>query len=100
MLIRPADDADELIAEGAALHHCVGGYADRMADGESAIFFIRRLEEPDRPYYTLELVNRRVIQCRTRHNESYEQTPTVLDFVNEWLREIVSGKKKHKEDVA
>lgn len=38
MLIRPADDADELIAEGAALHHCVGGYADRMADGETAIF--------------------------------------------------------------
>ena len=100
LLIRPADDADELIAEGAALHHCVGGYADRMADGETAIFFIRRLDEPDRPYYTLELVNRRVIQCRTRHNESYEQNPTVLDFVNEWLREIVSGKKKHKEDVA
>lgn len=45
-------------------------------------------------------MNRRVIQCRTRHNESYEQNPTVLDFVNEWLREIVSGKKKHKEDVA
>lgn len=100
LLIRPADDADELIAEGAALHHCVGGYADRMADGETAIFFIRRLDEPDRPYYTLELVNRKVIQCRTRHNENYEQNPTVLNFVNEWLREIVSGKKKHKEDVA
>lgn len=100
LLIRPASDADELIAEGAALHHCVGGYADRMADGETAIFFIRRLDEPDVPYYTLELVNRRVIQCRTRHNESYEQNPTVLDFVNEWLREIVGGKKKHKEDVA
>ena len=100
LLIRPADDADELIAEGAALHHCVGGYADRMADGETAIFFIRRLDEPDRPYYTLELVNRRVIQCRTRHNENYEQNPTVLAFVNEWLREIVSGKRKHKEDVA
>lgn len=100
LLIRPADDADELIAEGAALHHCVGGYADSMADGKTAIFFIRRLDEPDRPYYTLELVNRKVVQCRTRHNESYEQNPTVLDFVNEWLREIVSGKKKHKEDVA
>lgn len=100
LLIRPASDADELIAEGAALHHCVGGYADRMADGETAIFFIRRLDEPDVPYYTLELVNRRVIQCRTRHNESYEQNPTVLNFVNEWLREIVGGKKKHKEDVA
>lgn len=44
-----------MIAEGQALHHCVGGYALRMAEGKTAIFFIRLAEEPDRPYYTLEL---------------------------------------------
>lgn len=96
LLIRPAADADELIAEGAALHHCVGGYADRMADGETAIFFVRRLDEPDEPYYTLELQNRSVIQCRTLHNASYEGNQAVYDFVAAWLRDVVGG-RKHKQ---
>lgn len=96
LLIRPAEDADELIAEGAALHHCVGGYADRMADGETAIFFIRQADEPDEPYYTLELKDRRVVQCRTLHNASYEGNQAVYDFVAAWLRDVVGG-RKHKQ---
>nr|DAL03911.1 MAG TPA: PcfJ like protein [Caudoviricetes sp.] len=103
LLIRPAADADELIAEGASLHHCVGGYADRMADGETAIFFVRRSDAPEEPYYTLELRNRSVVQCRTLHNASYEANQTVHDFVTEWLRDVVHGKNKqktNKEDAA
>lgn len=96
LLIRPAADADELIAEGASLHHCVGGYADRMADGETAIFFIRRADEPDEPYYTLELRNQSVVQCRTLYNAGYEGNQAVYDFVNAWLRDVVGG-RKHKQ---
>lgn len=36
--IRPAREQMELTAEGKALHHCVGGYIKRMAEGETAIF--------------------------------------------------------------
>lgn len=104
LLIRPAADADELIAEGGSLHHCVGGYADRMADGETAIFFVRRLDAPDEPYYTLELRNQSVVQCRSLYNAGYEANPAVHDFVTAWLRDVVHGKKhKHKtnkEDAA
>lgn len=97
LLIRPAADADELIAEGDSLHHCVGGYADRMADGETAIFFVRRSDAPEEPYYTLELRNQSVVQCRTLHNASYEANQAVHDFVTAWLRDVVNGKKhKHK----
>ena len=97
LLIRPAADADELIAEGASLHHCVGGYADRMAAGETDIFFVRRLDKPDEPYYTLELKNRSVVQCRTLHNDSYEGNQAVYDFVAAWLRDVVGG-RKHKQN--
>lgn len=38
--IRPAREQMELTAEGKALHHCVGGYIKRMAEGETAIFFL------------------------------------------------------------
>lgn len=102
LLIRPARTQEELREEGAALHHCVGGYAKRMADGETAIFFIRKADAPDTPYFTLELKKKRVIQCRTAHNASYTGRPEVLAFVQEWEKTVVAkgGVKKKKEAAA
>ena len=60
--------ADEIKAEGAALHHCVGGYVDRVARGETNIFFVRKSTEPDKPYFTMEWNNNHIIQCRGSHN--------------------------------
>lgn len=100
--IRPAREQMELMAEGKALHHCVGGYIKRMAEGETAIFFLRKASEPDKPFYTLELQKKRVIQCRTEHNASYDRNPDVKKFVDMWMEKIVKKgeKKKDKEAAA
>ena len=100
--IRPAREQMELMAEGKTLHHCVGGYIKRMAEGETAIFFLRKVSEPDKPFYTLELQKKRVIQCRTEHNASYDRNPDVKNFVDMWMEKIVKsgGKKKAKEAAA
>ena len=100
--IRPAREQMELTAEGKALHHCVGGYIKRMAEGETAIFFLRKVSEPDKPFYTLELQKKRVIQCRTEHNASYDRKPDVKKFVDMWMEKVVKsgGKKKAKEAAA
>lgn len=97
-IIRAARTQEELLDEGAALHHCVAGYAKRMADGETAIFFIRRVEDADTPFYTLELREGKVIQCRTANNVSYQLNPEVTAFVDKWLKNVVSkgGVKKKK----
>lgn len=102
-IIRPAREQMELQYEGKALHHCVGGYIKRMANGETAIFFIREKSAPDQPYYTLELRNKKVIQCRTEHNKSYKLDTDVKAFVDMWIEKVVSKggvKKKTKEDAA
>ena len=46
----------ELVKEGSALDHCVGrnGYDKKMAKEETLIFFVRKLEELDKPFVTLE----------------------------------------------
>ena len=100
--IRPAREQMELTAEGKALHHCVGGYIKRMAEGETAIFFLRKVSEPDKPFYTLELQKKRVIQCRTAHNASYDRNPDVKNFVDMWMEKVVKkgGNKKAKEAAA
>ena len=94
LLIRPARKQEELAEEGAALHHCVGRYAKRMAAGETAIFFVRKAEAPDEPCYTLELQGGRVAQCRTENNRSYESNGRVKAFVDAWTRDVVRAKRK------
>lgn len=100
-LIRPAREQMELTAEGRALHHCVGGYIRDMAEGKTAIFFLRKASEPDKPFYTLELQRKKVVQCRTEHNASYVNNPDVKKFVDMWMEKVVlQGKKKSKEAAA
>lgn len=57
LMIKVAATDDELIREGAALHHCVGGgsYWRRQIDGYCLICFIRKREDEDTPYFTLEI---------------------------------------------
>lgn len=57
MLI-PAGTCEELVTEGQTLHHCVGSsttYMDRMAAGKSWILFLRKKEDLEKPYYTIEI---------------------------------------------
>lgn len=96
LIIRPAKSEAELIIEGKTLHHCVAGYAGRMADGNTVIMVIRKAEEPDKPYYTLEWTGSVVNQCRTLNNRSYIENPKVLAFVNAWV-EFLKQKSKKKE---
>lgn len=67
LFIKLPDNSDEIKKEGEILHHCVGGYVDRVAKGETIILFIRKESNPDEPFYTMEWKGK-VIQCRGSHN--------------------------------
>lgn len=57
-MIVPALRCEDLMREGRILHHCVGAssrYMEKMAKGISWILFLRKKEDPDLPYYTLEI---------------------------------------------
>lgn len=83
LMIVPCKDQDELINESEKLHHCVRTYADRVAKGETAIFFIRNEEKKDDPYVTLELKNKSIVQIRGDHNRNPKE---VFNFVKEWKK--------------
>lgn len=61
--LRLPEDEQDLKDEGKALSHCVGGYGSRIKRGECAIVFLRRLDDPDTSYITVEL------NKHTVHNE-------------------------------
>ena len=77
----------DLEREGRLLHHCVGrmNYDVRVAEEKSLIFFVRKAEDLNIPYVTLEysLSQKKVVQCYGEHDS--KPTQDVLDFVyNKW----------------
>ena len=94
---------EELVAEGAALHHCVGRYTDEVLAGR-VIFFVRRAEAPDVPYMTLNLDIRTddVIQLHGfGNNEPPAERAHVMEWVREWLAKVwLPGKKRRKKTKA
>lgn len=95
-LIRVAESQNELNEESKALSHCVRTYGEKVAKGKTMIFFIRRIDEPDIPFYTLELNNKReMVQCRG--NRNCNMTEEVKTFVDGWLEYINKKSKKKKE---
>ncbi len=81
---------DEIIAEGQALHHCVGGYVDRVAKKECIILFLRQCEDVDKPFFTVEVRGGKVVQVRGMRN--CDATPEVKTFMAQWERRVLRDK--------
>jgi len=57
MVVYPQGKSD-FVREGQCLNHCVGSvpsYFENHCKGTSMIFFIRRVNEPDKPFFTAEI---------------------------------------------
>lgn len=83
-------ELQELKAEGKALSHCVGSYADRVARGETVILFVRQKEKVDNPLYTLEIKNGKIVQLRGMKNIK------AADDAWKASEKLLSFAKKHK----
>lgn len=80
-------NALEIIQEGHVNHHCVATYVDRVADGNTTILFVR--EEEDVTYYTMEVRDNNIIQCRTKYNKSYTENKKVEEFVKRFDKKVL-----------
>lgn len=89
LLITPAQNEGQLIAEGKILGHCVGGYGESHCRGNS-IFFIRHTDAPDLPFYTLQLNTKTGKVLQNRGVKNCERTLEVRAFEEQWLAVIVA----------
>ncbi|MCD7730297.1 MAG: PcfJ domain-containing protein [Oscillospiraceae bacterium] len=84
----------DIVDEGKAMRHCVGGYAKRHMDGKLTILFLRRENEPDLPLYTIEMHGTEMIQIRGHSNG--KPTSAAMEFVKKWLEWVaLPAKAKH-----
>lgn len=89
MRITRPNTPDDIVQEGNALHHCVGGYVGRVAKKECLILFLRQCSDEARPFYTIEVRHRRIIQVRGQGNQ--DPVPAVQNFIEHWKREVLQA---------
>ncbi len=78
----------ELIAEGQSLNHCVGNdsYYQNHLKGERMVFFVRRIEAPSKPFYTMEIDMRSLKILQLYGFGDCSAPAEVRKFANEFLR--------------
>ena len=81
---------DDVVKEGHALHHCVGSYTERVAEKECIILFLRKCSEEAKPFYTVEVRNRKAVQVRGIGN--CDMTPEVKSFIAAWEQRVLSAR--------
>lgn len=86
-IVVPREPKD-IINEGANLSHCVGGYLDSVASGQKTILFLRKVSEPEKSFYTIEVGNSKIIQIHGNHNKWLGNNPEAIQFVIDWLKDI------------
>lgn len=92
----------DIILEGQLQHHCVGAsdtYMLRMANRESWIVFLRKAEDPEKPYYTIEVTSSTIRQAYA----AYDRKPdwnTVEPILNDWMRQVKKNFRKMKKEEA
>ena len=79
---------EDILVEGKMLHHCVGSserYWDRIQSQESYILFLRKTEDMQKAYYTLEVEpDGTVRQKRTEYDRQYDDIQDATAFLQKW----------------
>ena len=86
--VRIPKELMEIKTEGMMLSHCVGGYTDRHALGETNILFLRKRSEENVPFYTIEIKNNRVVQIHGSHNKWLGNDPKAVPFMYRYLTKL------------
>lgn len=84
-VVKYPEKPEELAREGIELHHCVKSYIDRVSNGITNLLFIRKVSEPDKPFFTVEISNDGFIeQVHGFGNRNATTEPGLEDFIREW----------------
>ena len=88
MVVVPRSSRD-IIKEGDKLHHCVGRYVSDVAAERCVILFVRKEEEPRKPFCTIEVRNGKVAQARIQNNGL--PPPEAQAFIDMWEKMFVTS---------
>lgn len=105
-IVAPTDIKD-IYAEGLALKHCIHTcdiYFQRIDIRESYLLFLRKKENPETPWYTIEAEpGGNIRQKKSVLNESYKDLEDAIPFLKQWqqwVKKNLSAEDKKLADAS
>ncbi len=94
--------ATEIVLEGRALSHCVGGYAERHIKGKTTILFMRNVENTEEALVTIELNEESLTVIQAHGKKNRDPSDEEQAFIDKWLKNVKrrKNKKTSKKKVA
>lgn len=105
VIVAPECEQD-ILDEGKALCHCVGGYARRHRDGTTTILFLRQAEAPQEAFLTIEMNGNTLVQIHGYRNEGLhtahgrfapDPKEVYKDWLERWIKWLKAGSKRRKD---
>ena len=89
---------EDFQVEGRMNHNCVGGsYFDKMLQGKCVVFFLRKKENIDEAYCTVEMSGSSIVQCRAIRNNA--APPEAMKFMELVSKEVQKRIEKKQEEL-
>ena len=101
LILRPFENAAEVVAEGTAQHICIGGYADRYMQGKTILCALRRAECPEEPWRAIEFsaTTGMLVQDRGSWNDRGKGEGNLRNGVEGWLKRFWSAFYDHQSKI-
>ena len=92
---------EDLKREGDLMHHCVANYINKYAQGESLIFFLRKNEDIDKPWITIEILNLNNKYSLAQAYRAYDVriSQEELDIIMEWINSLNEKTKETEKNL-
>ena len=87
----------ELTTEGRTLNHCVGSYVQSVSNGKEYILFLRKKENQDIPFFTINITpNKEIRQIHGKCNCNVPEE--LVSFIDSWKKKfnLIGGYNKIK----
>lgn len=90
LYIRAAKSLKDMKNEANQQHNCVySNYSEKYANGETDIYFLRKLEEPDKSLVTVEVLDGKIRQKYQKRNTAINKDQN--EFLNLWEKTILNA---------
>ena len=85
--------------EGRENHNCVGGsYYDKMLKGKCVVMFLRKKEDPEKAFCTVEMDGSKIVQCRAVCNSAAPDE--AMSFMEKFSRDVRKRIAKKEKEMA
>lgn len=80
-------NCEDLVNEGNTLHHCVASYIKKVINNMTNIVFIRKINEPTVPFFTVEISNYKTIEQIHGLRNCNIENEELKKFIEKWTKE-------------